>query len=301
MELEFHQIDLRYEALRTRDPRRERQVLASLAEVGQTMPIVVVADGDGRRIVVDGYKRVRALKCLGRDVVWAVAWELAEVDALVLERLMRQAGSETALEQAWLLVELRDRFALSIEELGRRFSRSPSWVSRRLALAAALPAEVQEHVRRGAIVAHGAMRYLVPLARANRDDCVRLGAAIARAHLTTRQLATLYAAYQAASEASVRERLLCDPLLYLASVAELSSTRAGAGKNAALPGAAALIGADLGLLLGVAGRLARRLIEGRAAELAPEERTQSGRSFAQVRAAVARLEELGPQEWKHAR
>jgi ParB-like chromosome segregation protein Spo0J len=214
---------------------------------------------------------------------------------------MRQAGSETALEQAWLLVELRDRFALAIEELARRFSRSPSWVSRRLALAAALPAEVQEHVRRGAIVAHGAMRYLVPLARANRGDCVRLAGAIARAHLTTRQLATLYTAYQAASERDVRERLLSDPILYLASVAEISVARAGERKTDAAPGAAALIGADLSILLGVAGRLGRRLKKGRAAMLAPDERTQTGRSFALVRGAVARLEELGPQEWQHAR
>ena len=42
MELEFHQLDLRYERLRVRQPARERRLLASLADAGQQMPIVVV-------------------------------------------------------------------------------------------------------------------------------------------------------------------------------------------------------------------------------------------------------------------
>jgi hypothetical protein len=45
MELELHQLDLRYQDLRRRSPLGERQLLASLAEIGQQMPIVVVANG----------------------------------------------------------------------------------------------------------------------------------------------------------------------------------------------------------------------------------------------------------------
>jgi ParB-like chromosome segregation protein Spo0J len=43
MNLELHQLDRRYEALRKRDPRKERQLLGSLAEHGQLLPVVVVA------------------------------------------------------------------------------------------------------------------------------------------------------------------------------------------------------------------------------------------------------------------
>ena len=42
-DLEFHQLDLRYEGLRVRRPERERRLLASLAERGQQVPIVVIA------------------------------------------------------------------------------------------------------------------------------------------------------------------------------------------------------------------------------------------------------------------
>ena len=65
MALEFHQLDRRYEALRKRDLRKERQLLASLAEHGQLLPVVVVAAAE-RFIVVDGYKRLRALTLAAR-------------------------------------------------------------------------------------------------------------------------------------------------------------------------------------------------------------------------------------------
>jgi len=42
MQLEFHQLDRRWEQLRVRHPARQRRLLASLAEVGQQTPLVVV-------------------------------------------------------------------------------------------------------------------------------------------------------------------------------------------------------------------------------------------------------------------
>ena len=43
MQLEFHQLDRRWEHLRVREPQRQRRLLASLADSGQQTPIVVVA------------------------------------------------------------------------------------------------------------------------------------------------------------------------------------------------------------------------------------------------------------------
>ena len=43
MQLEFHQLDRRWEHLRVRHPARQRRLLASLADTGQQSPIVVVA------------------------------------------------------------------------------------------------------------------------------------------------------------------------------------------------------------------------------------------------------------------
>src|SRR5215813_13950134 len=181
MKLEFHQLDRRYEHLRVRNRQRQQRLLGSLAETGQQTPIVVVAvSGETDRYrVIDGYKRIAALEQLGRDTVEAVVWPMTEAEALVLERSLRLSEHETALEQGWLLQELQQRFGYGLEELGRRFDCSTSWVSRRLALVEQLPDSVQQRVRAGQISPHVAMKYLAPVARANTTACQQLADALA--------------------------------------------------------------------------------------------------------------------------
>jgi hypothetical protein len=103
--------------------------------------------------------------------VEAVVWSLSEAEALLLDRSMRCGDHETALEEGWLLVELEQRFGYGLEELDRRFDRSTSWVSRRMGLVELLPESVQQQVRSGAIPAHVAMKFLVPVARSSPEDC----------------------------------------------------------------------------------------------------------------------------------
>ena len=187
MQLEFHQLDRRWEHLRVREPHRQRRLLASLADCGQQTPIVVVVCQDNREryLVIDGHKRVAALEQLGRDTVAATVWEMSEAEALVLSRSLRLSPQESALEQGWLLSEMEQRFGYSLEELGRRFDRSVSWVSRRLALVELLPETIQQHVREGRLGAQLAMKYLVPVARVSVEDCERMAAALVQ-HRATR-------------------------------------------------------------------------------------------------------------------
>jgi ParB family chromosome partitioning protein len=133
MQLEFHQLDRRWEHLRVRQPHRQRRLVASLAESGQQTPIVVVVSPEDRQryLVIDGYQRVAALEQLGRDTVEATVWEMSAAEALVLSRSLRFSPQESALEQGWLLAEMEQRFGYSLEEWARRFDRSGSWVSRR--------------------------------------------------------------------------------------------------------------------------------------------------------------------------
>jgi len=221
MDLEFHQLDLRYEHLRARHPERERKLLASLAESGQQAPIVVVAiPGEPDRYqVIDGFKRVAALRRLGHDTVCVTVWELSDAEALVLDRSLRLSEQETALEQAWLLAELESRFGYDLEDLARRFDRSMSWVSRRLALVDLLPDSVQERVRRGEVGAQVAMKFLVPVARISIQVCERMAAVFARLKLRTREAGELYAAWRDGSPL-VRQRILDEPGLFLKAYRE---------------------------------------------------------------------------------
>ncbi len=215
LELEPHQLDLCYERLRVRREEAEQRLLGSLAACGQQVPIVVVslAEQPGRFRVIAGFQRLRALLRLAQDTVWATSWQLSELHALLLSRGQR-AGSESALEQAWLVAELGERFHLTGEQLAQRLARSASWVSRRLALVRWLPESVQQQVRSGQLAPHAAMRHLVPLARAKPAECAELATAVGRQRLTSRELGEFVGLYRRASRLD-RPRLLADPRLAL--------------------------------------------------------------------------------------
>jgi len=300
VELEFHQLELRYERLKVVRPETERRLLASLAEVGQQVPIVVVqGTAEGSFVVIDGYKRVRALGRLGRDIVGASCWPGDEAEVLIVTRLMQTAEPETALEQSWLLAELRERFGLSLEELARRFGHSVSWVSRRLALLQDLPEAIQERVRRGAIGAHGAAKYLVPLARANRQVCLDLMEATGATRLSSRDLGILYTAYQTGNWVT-RQRLLEAPLVFLKSHKEMQATAA------IEPGLSDSLLTDLEILSATARRADRRLRAGILRNLPEKARQDLACLRDQVRRDVERMaehfaEEVGDAGSKHAR
>ena len=281
MQLELHQLDRRYEALRRRSPKREQRLLASLAGDGQQMPVVIVGNGAGGYVLVDGYKRVRALAALRQDVVDATQWTLPERDALILERLMRTGEEIDALEQGWLLSELNERFGMSEDDLARRFDKSKSWVSRRMGLVTVLPESVQERVLDGLLGAHAAMKYLLPLARANEVDCLSLIKALGSTQPTTRQLEALYVGLTSGT-AKARELILSNPWLYLRSLAEAERT-----EDQARTPAEVLLG-DIGAMGGIARR-AHKFLSRSASHLPADERTSVRRIADQVRADIDRL------------
>ncbi len=291
MKLEFHQLDRRYEHLRSRDRQGQRRLLASLAASGQQTPIVVVvvADKPDRYQVIDGYKRVAALEQLGRDTVDAVVWDMSESEALVLDRSMRLSEKETALEQGWLLAELEQRFGYSLEDLARRFDRSVSWVSRRLSLVEQLPETVQQRVRAGEISAHVAMKYLAPVARANLADCQRMAEAFSKHRFSSRQAGELYAAWRDAS-ASMRQRILDSPQLFLKAHQQVSPQ----------PGSAAQeLMRDLAMVGSITNRAGRRWA--RAAPLmGPHELENARRKIECAVKDLTHLAERFEKEQKHA-
>jgi ParB/RepB/Spo0J family partition protein len=286
VQLEFHQLDRRWEHLRARHPDRERRLLASLAATGQQTPIVVVAVAGAPDcyLVIDGYQRVAALEQLGRDTVEAVVWPLSEAEALVLARSLRMGERETALEEGWLLAELERRFGYGLEELARRFDRSVSWVSRRLALVELLPETVQRQVRAGAIAAHVAMKYLAPMARANAEDCRRMAAVLAAHRFTSRQAGQLYAAWRGAAP-PVRQRILAEPRLFLKAQRQPIS-------------ATSELLRDLEMVAAIAQRASRRLA-GAAQVMDRGECESAQRSIEQAEEQLRRLGAKIPREQEH--
>ena len=155
------------------------------------------------------------------------------------------------------MAELEQRFGYGLDELARRFDRSVSWVSRRLALAELLPEAIQQQVREGQVLAQVALKFLVPVARQSLADCQRMAAIFAQYHCDTRQAGQLYAAWRQGSSA-IRKRILEEPELFFKTQrqeAKPSTTTAAA------------LWRDLEMVAAIVNRAQRRLAGGAAAEL----------------------------------
>jgi ParB/RepB/Spo0J family partition protein len=291
MQLEFHQLERRWERLRVDNPQRRRRLLASLADSGQQTPIVVVpVEGQvDRYVVIDGYKRIAALQQLGRDTVDAVVWPMSEAAAVLLDRSLRLSEHETPLEVGWLLAEMEQRFGYSLDELARRFDRSVSWVSRRLALVELLPEAIQQQVRDGKIHAQVAMKFLAPAARKNLDDCQRMAAIFAEHRCDTREAGLLYAAWRQGS-AAVRQRILDDPALFFKTQRQ----------EAAPVKPAAEVIRDLEMAAAILERAHRRLAGAETVELDEQQRAATRRQIERMEKQLQRLnQKLLPEQTPH--
>lgn len=211
MDVDLHLLELRHRDLRIHDGKRRRRLIGSIAEMGQQAPVVVIRDAE-RFVLIDGYLRVEALRQLHHDTVMATTWQLSEVEALVHHRHL-EGTKRGALEDAWLLGRLRE-YGLTMDELARRLCRSKSWVSRQLGLRDALATSAQEAVRAGTVPPHAAMKYLVPLARANKRQCEQLVAGLGDTRVSDRELGALYTAWRRADRVG-KQRIVAEPLLFL--------------------------------------------------------------------------------------
>lgn len=225
VQLEFHQIDLRYRDLRVVDRERDARLLASLAGAGQKTPVLVVLGKGDRYVLIDGYRRVDGLLRLKADTVEALLLPIPESEGLILSHRMESSCRKSALEEGWLLRELEHGHGMSRVDLASKLLRSSSWVSRRLGLVEVLPASVQEAVRAGKVGPHAAMKSLLPLARANREACETLVANLGAAGAGVRQMDELWRAWRKGTEED-RERIVSHPGLYLAALSEVGKSDA---------------------------------------------------------------------------
>ena len=220
IELGLDSLDLRYGRLRAQRPGLEKRLLASLEEGGQQSPVIVVPGEEaGRYVLIEGRKRVRALRRLKADAVKAAVWEMPAAEALVAAYQLQDGSGWNALEEGWLAWELVRGVGLSLTEVGRRLERSKGWVSGRLGLVESLPEGVLDGVQGGKIGAYVATRYLLPFARANAADCEKLAGQIAENGLRSRDVEALCRHYAAAGPRTGR-RALEEPMRFLAALEE---------------------------------------------------------------------------------
>jgi ParB family chromosome partitioning protein len=284
LRVERHQLLTRFASLRVADPRRQQKLTGSIERQGQLMPVVAVP-ADDRWVLIDGYRRLAALRRLGQDLIWVDVWD-RDVDEAVLLCLARgPERSWQAIEEAALIFELSRRH--SLREIATALGRDASWVSRRLSLFQALPEDLLQAVRQGKISLWAASRILVPLARANTAHARLLLTYLEQHPLSTRELKRLYSHYQQASRAQ-RERLVHAPGLFLQALATreeaTQAKRLAEGPEGGWCKDLAIVGQILKRLLGQVPSLF-------AAEQAPAARKRLCQAFVQMKRRFELLEQ----------
>jgi ParB-like chromosome segregation protein Spo0J len=257
-EVDLHRLDLRFDQVRVLDPRAVEHLARSIEQSGQLIACVAVPEQASQRLIlVDGYRRIAALRRLRRDTAWVESWACDLTQAL-LSVLARAHGRPlAAIEEALLLRELVHSQGLSQHEVARRTGRDVSWVSRRLQLVCALPDSVLAAVRNGSVSTWAATRVLAPLARANTEHAGQLLGALDSIPLSTRELERWFQHYQSSARAT-RERLVAHPQLFLQSLRARDEQRADQRLRDGPEGRCA---ADVAQLLRLITQLRQRLPE----------------------------------------
>jgi ParB-like chromosome segregation protein Spo0J len=253
-EVDLHRLDLRFADARMLEPRAVEQLTRSIEHSGQLIPCIAVAE-DGQLVLVDGYRRVLALRRLGRDTASVESWgcDLAQGLLKVLARVHGRPFA--AIEEALLVRELIQRHGLSQHEVARRSGHDVSWVSRRLELVCGMPDALLASVRKGELSAWAAIRVMAPLARANSAHAKQLLDALGQTPLSTREMQVWFQHYQTSPRAA-REHMVEHPRLFI----EALHTRDEAQADARLrEGPEGQCTAEIGQLIAIIKRLRQRL------------------------------------------
>jgi ParB family chromosome partitioning protein len=225
LDVDLHLLELRFAGARLIEPQAVERLARAIERDGQIVPCIVVgaspsdAEGAERLVLIDGYRRVAALRWLGRDKALIERWPCDLTEALLGVLARTQGRCFAAIEEALLLRELTQGLGVSQREAARRCARDGSWVNRRLQLLASLPEAALAAVREGRLSSWAAARVIAPLARANSGHADRLLRTQGQARLSTRELGLWFEHYQQ-SRRGVRERMVDHPRLFLQALNE---------------------------------------------------------------------------------
>lgn len=206
-------IDRRFASLRLISPVDLRQLRASIEREGIRHPVLVsTAVEADHSVLLDGFKRVRIAEELGLASIWAheVAFDAAQSKAAMLHANQAQRGLSD-VEEAWIVRALVREHGMTQVAAGQLLGRDKSWVCRRLKLAEALEASLQEDLQLGLLSATAARE----LARLPRGNQLRAAAAVRDHQLTSRQAARLVERLQQSDDPDARREVLADPLSFI--------------------------------------------------------------------------------------
>ena len=213
MEVDLSSLDLRYAHTRVSKPKHVDMIAHSIDRFGQITPVLIIPQ-DELLVLIHGFVRMTALRKLGRETVLADIQEVSEAQALFRLLADTEQRQWEAVEQAWIIRDLKERLGCSLHQIARSIGYDTSWVARRLSLVEGLPEDILHSVATGHVSTYAATRVLVPLARANSKHAEKLVAHLAETPLSTRELSEFLKHYERSNK-QTRERMISDPSLFV--------------------------------------------------------------------------------------
>ena len=212
-EVDLSSLDLRYAHTRVAKPKHVDMIAHSIDRFGQITPVLIIPQ-DELLVLIHGFVRMTALRKLGRETVLADIQEVSEAQALFRLLADTEQRQWEAVEQAWIIRDLKERLGCSLHQIARSIGYDTSWVARRLSLVEGLPEDILHSVATGHVSTYAATRVLVPLARANGEHAEKLVAHLAETPLSTRELSEFLKHYERSNK-QTRERMISDPSLFV--------------------------------------------------------------------------------------
>lgn len=143
--VELGSFDLRYESYRLRNKETEKALLGLILECGIRDPLEGI-DVEGKRILLNGFKRYRCARKLGIGIVPYTSLGTDEVMGIIYFLRLANAKSLNILEQAKLIDDLHKVHKMSVLEIATSLERGKSWVSMRLGIIEKMTESVKQKV-----------------------------------------------------------------------------------------------------------------------------------------------------------
>lgn len=213
-EVALDDLDLRFAPLRLHSPADIARLKASVEREGIRQPVLAATEVEpGRRVLVDGFKRVRVARELeiARLAVTSLALDAPAALAAMLRSNAAHRGM-TALEEGWIARTMCREHGLTQASAGALLGHDQSWVCQRLRLVEHLDDALKDDLRLGLLPPAVARE----LGRLPRGQQMRAARVVREQGLSSRQAARLVQKLVATDDPRVRLEVLADPLRYIA-------------------------------------------------------------------------------------
>jgi hypothetical protein len=213
--VEMNSFDLRYESYRLRHGGSERALLCSISDYGIRDPLEGI-DTEGKRILLNGFKRYRCAKKLGIAIVPYSCLNTDEVMGIIDFLRLANSKSLNILEQACLIDDLHKVHKMSVAQIAQSLERGKSWVSMRLGIIGKMSDYVKQRIFKGEFPVYSYMYTLGQFIRMNcagADDIDDFVKSVSGKNLSIRDIEHLAYGYFKGPD-DFKEHVKCGNILW---------------------------------------------------------------------------------------